>query len=115
MTTIEDVRRALWAAYQKAFQQPDYMGKSSEGYCELLYPHMFEVQNEDEFLEPNGLMVYAYALGPSREHYFHKGPKDKQTEYWRWESPDFYAKVVQVINGWAANLDWRYGDDEDDD
>ena len=102
MATMEDVRRALWAAYKKQDATPDGIeGKSSEAWCELNYPTYWECETEVEFLNPCGVMVYSYARGPSRQHYFNVGKEDRQVNYYTWESPDPYAKAVEVIGQWA--------------
>jgi len=102
MATIEDVRRALWEAYQREAQREcGIEGKMSEAWCEVQYPTYWDCESLDDFLRPCGLMVYSYALGPSRRHYFRVGKRDKQTDSNAWESPDPFAKAVEVINGWA--------------
>jgi len=99
---IDDVRRALWAAYKKE-EKSEYgiEGKSNEAFCSVEYPNYWECETEEEFLMPDALMVYSYALGPSRTHYFKYGKKDKEINYYTWESPDIYAKAVEVINSWV--------------
>lgn len=106
MATIDDVRAALWAAYKKLeATEHGVEGKSSEGWCELQYPTFFDCQSSAEFADPCGLMIYSYALGPSRAHYFNRGKIDRQVNYYTWEAPDFYAKAVEVVNSWAAAVD----------
>lgn len=106
MATIDDVRAALWTAYTKlAYTAEGVCGKSSEGWCELQFPTWWDCKSADEFAQPSGLMVYSYALGPSRTHYFNRGPVDRQVNYYTWEAPDFYAKAVEVVNAWAADVD----------
>jgi hypothetical protein len=106
MATMDDVRAALWAAYKK-LEATKYgiEGKTSEGLCELQYPTYWDCQEAAAFAEPSGLMIYSYALGPSRTHYFNRGKVDRQVNYYTWEAPDFYAKAVEVVNGWAADVD----------
>lgn len=98
--TMDDVRRALWDAYEAARKAPDFMGKMAEGSCELIYPNIWECESVDEFLEPKGIMVYSYSLGPSRQHYFLRSDEDRQDKYYSWHSRDMYAKAVEVINQW---------------
>lgn len=100
MKTIEDVRRCLWKAYSKITKDPNYYGKSSEAYVEVQYPNFWAVDNEEDFLKPEGLMIYSYALGPSRTHYFNFGKKESHPNYYTWVSSDPYAKAVEVIEGW---------------
>lgn len=102
-TTIEDVRRALWSAYKRQEQLPcGIEGKSSEAWCEVQYPTYWDcLDSPDDFLRPCGVMVYSYALGPSRRHYFNRAERDRQVDSNTWESPDPFAKAVEVINGWA--------------
>lgn len=102
--TIEDVRRALWNAYSEATSSPEYMGKSSEAYVELYYPNFFECKTLEEFMKPKGLMVYSYALGPSRQHYFDFSDKESQPEYYMWRSPDPFAKAIEVIGEWMKEF-----------
>lgn len=105
-TTIDDVRHALWNAYKKlAASEHGIEGKSSEGWCELLFPTYWSCETADEFCEPCGIIVFSYALGTSRRHYFNAGKVEKQIDHCTWESPDFLAKAVKVINGWANAID----------
>jgi hypothetical protein len=98
---MTDVRKALWNAYKKEEESEDGIyGKSSEAYCELRYPTYWDCEVIEEFLEPCGIMIYSYALGPSRSHYIMKGPVDRQVNYYTWEAPDIYKKAVEVINSW---------------
>ena len=108
MADINDVRRALFEAYKKK-EQSEYgiEGKSSEGWCEVLYPTFWDCETIDEFLKPCGIMVYSYALGPSRQHYFKYAEKEKQENYYTWYAPDFFAKAVEVINRWAEDVSNR--------
>jgi hypothetical protein len=100
---IIDVRKELWTAYQWATNQPDFCGKISEAYCEIVYPGYWDVSSEEEFLRPIGLMVYSYALGPSRRHWFYYG-KGKE-DYCTWYSEDPFKKAVEVIQGWVKEYD----------
>ena len=100
MATINDVRKALWHLYH---DNQDWEGKSAEGACELIYPAYWDCDNEEAFCEPTGLMVYSYAFGPSRQHYFFYGRKEKHPNYYTWESPNFYQTAVDVIKGWGDN------------
>ena len=99
---MSDVRLALWNAY-KLKEQSEYgiEGKSSEAYCELIYPSYWECSTLDEFLIPKGIMIYSYALGPSRSHYINYGASERDVNYYTWESPDIYEKAVKVINSWV--------------
>ena len=111
---MNDVRRALFRAYaNEAKRHYGLEGcKSSEAYCELLYPTWWECGgDESAFLQPYGVMVYSYALGPNRQHYFTRGETDRQIESNRWESPDFFAKAVEVINQWDAQAAVRDAED----
>lgn len=100
-TTIEDVRKTLWEAYQRLAQTPEgIFGKSDEACCEVLYPSFFDFQTLEEFMKPSGLMVYSYALGPSRKHFFYRSDKESHPDYTVWYSPDPFAKAIKVINGW---------------
>jgi hypothetical protein len=105
MADINDVRKALFNAYKKKEQSEDGIeGKSSEGWCEVLYPTFWECETIDEFLKPCGIMVYSYALGPSRQHYFMYAKKEKRGDYATWYAPDFFAKAVEVINSWVEDV-----------
>jgi len=99
---MEDVREALWYAYKKE-EESEYgvEGKSSEAWCELQYPTWWDCETLEEFKKPCGIMIYSYALGPSRTHYINYGEEDKQINYYTWESPDIYTKAVEVINSWV--------------
>lgn len=99
---MEDVRRELWKAYKQAQSEGWLEGKSSEAWCELEYPTFWDCETEEDFLQPCGIMIYSYALGPSRTHYINRGPKDKKVNYYTWESPDIFAKAIEVIQSWVA-------------
>ena len=104
MADINDVRKALFEAYEKKAQSEDGIkGKSSEGCCEVLYPTFWDCETIEEFLSPCGIMVYSYALGPSRLHYFKYAEKEKQEDYHTWYAPDFFAKAVEIINSWIED------------
>ena len=49
-------------------------------------------------------MIYSYALGPSRTHYFNRGDVERQVNYYTWEAPDFFAKAVEVVAAWADEI-----------
>ena len=76
--SMADVRRALWKAYKKV-QKSEYgiEGKRDEAWCELGYPNLWDAETEDEFTKPCEIMIYSYALGPSRRHYIRKGNVEK--------------------------------------
>lgn len=99
---IKDVRKALWEAYRLADEvEGGVEGKSSEAYCEIMYPTYWECDTLEEFMQPTGLMVYSYALGPSRRHYFYYSQKEYQENYYTWYAPDPFKKAVEVINSWV--------------
>lgn len=101
---ITDVRKALWNAYKKAMATGQMDGKSSEAYVKLIFPAIYDCEDENEFLEASALTIYSYALGPSREHYFYKAVIEKQENYYTWHTKDIYAKAVEVIEGWLENF-----------
>ncbi len=102
---MTDVRKALWSAYKKAEKSEHGIeGKFSEAQCTLYYPTFFDAENEDTFVEPCEIMIYSYALGPSRRHYIKRGDEDKQINYYTWESPDIFKKAIEVINSWAHDV-----------
>jgi hypothetical protein len=106
MATMKDVRQALWNAYKKLEATSEGVcGKSSEGWCELQYPTYWNCETSEEFSQASGLIVYSYALGTSRTHYFNRGLVDRQVNYYTWEATDFYAKAVEIVNAWAADID----------
>lgn len=100
---ITDVRKALKKAYDKAVQDPNYCGKMSEAYTEVCYPSYWQSELREDFDKPYQLMVYSYALGPSRNHYFIQSDKDRQVNYYTWHCTDMYATAVEVINGWSES------------
>ena len=102
MANMVDVRVALFNAYKKESESEfGVEGTSSEGYCELMYPTWWDNNNDIEnFCEPYGIMVYSYALGPSRRHYFVKPGIGYTEDYATFIAEDFYAKAVEVINSW---------------
>lgn len=105
--TIDDVRRAVWDAYQRATKNPSYEGKSSEGYIEVLYPNFWEAKSFEDFAEPKGVMIYSYALGPSRQHYFFKSDRDFQLDYATWYSVEPFNRAIEEINKWVAEFEER--------
>lgn len=98
---IIDVRKALWDLYAN---NEGWEGKSSEAYCDLQFPAYWDCENESQFCEPNGIMIYSYAFGPSRVHYIMRGKRDKEINYYTWESPDIYKKAIEVIESWDKNF-----------
>lgn len=105
MKTMDDVRAALLAAYRKQAASGPIEGKSSEGWCALHYPVVWDFLDEGAgFNEPSAIEIYSYALGPSRSHYINRGKVDRQVNYYTWESPDIFAKAVEVINGWVDQI-----------
>ena len=106
MANMADVRRALWRAYEKAAStEYGIDGKASDGWVELRYPTYWECETEDEFLQPCGIMIYSYALGPSRRHYINRGDEDRRVDHNTWESPDIFEKAVEIIESWERNID----------
>jgi len=102
---ITDVRKALWKAYKKE-ESSKYgiEGKSCEGWVSVEYPNYWECKTEDEFLEVRCLVVYSYALGPSRRHYFYKSGEDKKLSYNEWKCIDIYRKAVEIIDSWVNEV-----------
>ena len=113
MGTIEDVREALWSAYTIASSHPDYYGKRSEGAVEIFYRPFHDCVSKESFFVPSGIMVYSYALGPSRSHYFMFGDKEDHPNYYTWVSIDPYTKAVETINEWLDSFINDGGSDED--
>ena len=103
---MTNVRKALWKAYRLA-EKTGYLDscKMSEAYCELIYPTYFDCEDIDCFLEPVGIMIYSYALGPSRRHYIYKGKKEKQISINEWVSSNIFTKAVEVINTWIKDIE----------
>lgn len=112
MATIEDVRKALWNGYRKVIAaDPAFYGKSQEASCSVEYRSIWEADSEGAFCEPCCLVVYSYALGPSRNHYFVKGDEDYCPNYYTWVSKGIFGKAVEVINEWVED----YLEDLDED
>lgn len=105
MTDMNDVRKTLWNAYKKLQQSENGLegSKSSEGYCELLYPSFWDCDSLEEFQEPCGLMIYSYVLGPGRQHFIYKSKSEHQDDYRTWVAPDIYEKAVEVIKSWEID------------
>lgn len=101
---IADVRKALWDAYEKCSKHPNFCPKPSEAWVEVCYPAYFSCDTHEEFGRPIRLMVYSYALGPSRQHHFILAKKESRPDSATWETRDIFAKAVEVINGWAAEF-----------
>lgn len=110
---MQDVRAALYIAYKRlGATSYGIEGKSSEGWCELQYPTYWDCETGEEFLQPCGIMIYSYALGPSRRHYINRGKIDRQIDSTTWESPDIFRKAVEVISEWDAHTVERFADAE---
>jgi hypothetical protein len=110
MADMADVRKALLALYRKAAAAGQLEGKSDEAWCDVAYPTYWDAgENEAEFLLPHRLMIYSYALGPSRQHYIERGP-EKVVNYYTWRAPDIFAKALEVIADWDADLTVRIED-----
>lgn len=104
MATIEDVRKALWDGYKKVIAaDPSFSGKLQEASCSVEYRSIWEADTEDAFCEPCLLVVYSYALGTSRDHYFVKGDEDHHPNYYTWVSKDIFEKAVEVISKWVED------------
>ena len=105
MSDINEVRKALWLAYKKLEATEEGIeGKSVDGCCELLYPNIWDCKSIEQFSTPSCIMVYSYALGPSRQHYFYQGNKESNPNYYTWISKNMYKKAVEIINQWADNI-----------
>lgn len=106
MKTIVDVQNALRRGYEMLRATPEGIeGKMDEGCCRVLYSPIWDDDGSASFHDPVRLMVYSYALGPSRQHFFKRGKTDRQINYYTWESPDIFAKAVEVIEGWIE--EWQ--------
>ena len=99
--TMTDVREALWNAYKIEEQEGGIEGKSSEAYCELIYPTYYSCKTIEKFSKPYGINIYSYALGPSRMHHILYAETENKRNYYTWESPDIYAKAIEVIESWT--------------
>lgn len=105
---IQEVREALWKAYKEAEKSEDGIeGKTSEAYCELMFPTYWDCSSLEEFCQPIGIMVYSYALGPSRRHFFFRGEEETHPNYYTWYSPDIFKKAVEVIESWERDIEER--------
>ena len=102
MKKMNDVRRSLWEAYKNC---KGFEGKNYEAYCELRYSPIWDCETEEQFSRPFGIMIYSYALGPSRRHYINYGSIEKEKNYYTWESPDIYQKAIDVINSWVKDYE----------
>lgn len=101
MKTIQDVRAALWSAYQGLSSEKKSWGKAAEGKCHVIYPEIWNCSSAEQFAEPIGLEIYSYLLGPARHHFFLKGAVEKEVSYNHWEAPDFYEKAIKTIGEWV--------------
>ena len=104
---IKELRRVIWRAYAKARDVWGRIdGKSGEGVVTVTFPAIWDCQTEEQFVEaaPASIMVYSYALGPSRGHYFFKSDRDYKAKF----APEYYAKdpvarATKVVEGWARD------------
>ena len=112
MATIADVQQALLDAYATLDRvYPDWVGKSSEGMVGVHYPSLWKIRDG---VDPgvSHVSIWAYALGPSREHHFVRAERNAHPNYYTWESRDPLAEAVRVIKEWEADL--LKGREEDD-
>ena len=116
MADIDDVRKALFAAYSKAARRPGGIeGKASEAWCAVKYPAWWDAKTPEQFAEPYELEVYSYALGPSRSHYFRRAAEESHPNYYTWCGPDIFALAVRVIGEWDAEAEAREQEDAEGD
>ena len=100
---IIELRKAIWDAYKKEEESEfGIEGKSSEGYVEIYFPNYFECDSFEEFCQPTGVMVYSYALGPSRRHFFWKSKKESTGDYNEWYSRNIFKKAVSIVKSWTV-------------
>lgn len=102
--TEEKVREKLWQAYEKCRKYNDFEGKSSEGYMQVSYPAIWDCDTLEEFRKPDKIMIYSYALGPSRQHYIFAGDKEKEVDYNEWISQDIFKKAWEIIDEWEKEF-----------
>jgi hypothetical protein len=112
MADINDVRKALFAAYRNASRRPGGIeGGFCEGWCVVKYPALRDANTPEQFAEPYELEVYSYALGPSRIYHFKKADKESHPNYYTWCGPDIFALAVRVIGDWDAEAEAREQED----
>lgn len=105
MNTIEDVRCALFDAYMRYKQVfGGIEGKSAEGYCELMYPTIWDSKTKTDFCKPIGIMIYSYTLDQSRNHYIWQSEKDYQENYYTWHAKNIYDTAVNIIMQWEEAI-----------
>lgn len=102
MKTIEDVRKALWDAYEKCKHLEDFYTKRGDGVVELIYPSFFDGGND--FTKPICLKLYAYCFGESRsyEFYFKNHPSCPSYPHRSFKDP--YEEAIKCIEYWANEL-----------
>lgn len=102
------IRKLLAYGYERNWRFDDGMHKSSDGYCAVFYPKAWEDEGCGG-IEPSGLEIYSYALGPSRMHYFHKG--SGRGDYAEFYSADPFQTALEEVSKWIKEQDERLAED----
>lgn len=102
--TIQDLQKAVWEAYEKATRSVDYCGKSAEGIIEVQFKAFHNAESYEDFITPEVIGVYSYALGPSRMHRFVKAKRLKRIDCATWETPTPITTALIEVNQWIKEF-----------
>lgn len=104
LAKFAEVRRLLAEGYARYSD----CHKSSDGYCEVMYPTAYSDEEGCGGVEANGLMVWSYVFGPSRAHHFYKGRG--RGDYCTFYSADPFATALREVQKWMAEYSDREAD-----
>lgn len=75
----------------------DDVHKMGDGGCTVKYPEFWKEEGCGG-IEAEGLEIYSYVLGPSRNHYFYKG--DGKGDYATFYSSDPFQTALEEVQKW---------------
>lgn len=113
--TIDDVRRALHAAYGEAHLNPDATWKRGDGAVTVHYPAYlddFQPPPLEEFMMPEYIIIWSYLLGPHRQHHVYYAPQVNKTKDDQWYGPDVFTLALEMIEGWVQQMRAERADDQ---
>lgn len=100
LAKFAEIRRLLAEGYRIHETLDDGIHKTADGLCEVSYPTAYSDDEGCGGVEAKGLMIYSYVLGPSREHYFHKGRG--RGDYNTFYSQDPFETALAEVRRWVG-------------
>lgn len=105
MTTVHDVRVALWEAYQQWGEITGRVSKMTDGIVEVVYAPVLGDDRPAGDADIKAIYVDSCALGPFCVHQFIRRPHEAYDGHTTWASPDPAATAVRVIGEWVKLLE----------